>query len=289
VTGSTRRRWSNYTFLHSIVVAIVRAPFGRSGDAEAPEYRVRIASTTVRTGSAGMWAPYALSETGSVILVVEGPSAAGKTTWLSQWDPALVVTENGRVEPADDSAIEKAEFWAGLNAARWHQALEIEKRCGTALCDTDPLKLHYDYCRARAGIASWSQFDAGIEACSAAIADRRLGISDCTLCALPDGDTLDARKRNDPTRTRHNFDVHRGFGPALRDWYQTLEMLDPGRVRWSFPVSIPNGGARTATTASTRLDACRGDGRGCRGGRNGRRFRPHQYRLKRRFRWSATG
>lgn len=63
---------------------------------------------------------------------------------------------------------------------------------------------------------AWSLFEAGIEACSVAIAKRRLGIADLVLCAIPDVVTLDARRRGDAARTRRSFDLHRDFGPALR-------------------------------------------------------------------------
>jgi hypothetical protein len=179
-----------------------------------------------------------------VILVVEGPSAAGKTTWLSRCDPKLVVVELGRIEPPHQSAREKAQFWSDLNAARWDRTLTVEASHSCALCDTDPLKLHYDYCRARAGVVAWSLFEAGVEACGVAIAERRLGIADLILCAIPDVETLDARQQGDATRTRRNFDLHREFGPALRDWYRTLETLDPGRVEWTFPATVPRTDAR---------------------------------------------
>jgi hypothetical protein len=141
-------------------------------------------------------------------------------------------------------ACEESEFWADLNAERWSRALAVEASHGAALCDTDPLKLHYDYCRAGAGIVSWTLFGAGVGACAAAIAQRRLGIADLILCAIPDVGTLDARRHGDVTRSRRNFAVHRDFGPALGDWYGTLEALDPGRVRWSFPATVPHVDAR---------------------------------------------
>ena len=109
---------------------------------------------------------------------------------------------------------------------------------------TDPLKLHYDYCGARAGVVAWSVFEAGVAATGAAIAARRIGIADLILCEIPDAETLDARQRGDTTRARHRFDLHRRFGPTLHDWYGTLEALDPGRVAWTFPDSVPEAERR---------------------------------------------
>jgi len=138
-----------------------------------------------------------------VILVVEGPSGVGKTTWLAQWDRTAIVAEHGRIDPPRLSGV------------------------------------HYDYCRARSGSISWAVFESGVHACRNAIARRRLGIADRVLCEIPDATTLDARKRGDPSRTRRNFDLHREFGPALHDWYGTLEALEPGRVDWTFPAQLP--------------------------------------------------
>ena len=179
-----------------------------------------------------------------MIVVVEGPSAAGKTTWLARWPAADVVAEHGGIVVPPERAADEATFWSELNAARWAQALAIEARAGHALCDGDPLKLSYDYCLARIGEAAWSRFDAGVAACTDAITDRRLGIADAIFCSIPDEATLAARRAADPTRRRRNFDVNGRLGPALADWYAALERLDPGRVQWSFPEQVPDGAPR---------------------------------------------
>lgn len=33
--------------------------------------------------------------------------------------------------------------------------------------------------------------------------------------------------------------MNRQLGPALRDWYAALDHLDPGRVVWGFPSTVP--------------------------------------------------
>jgi hypothetical protein len=62
-----------------------------------------------------------------------------------------------------------------------------------------------------------------------------------SLVSIPDDTALDCRRRADPRRGRRNFDLHRRFGPFLRDWYGALDGLDPGRVRWAHPAAIPDG------------------------------------------------
>src|SRR5207253_9272172 len=87
-----------------------------------------------------------------VIIVVEGASAAGKTTWCRTHggshallealpDPASVPTE---LEAA-------ARFWVDRNVARWQDALEREARNGLVVVDTDPFKLHYVWSLWRTG------------------------------------------------------------------------------------------------------------------------------------------
>jgi hypothetical protein len=186
-----------------------------------------------------------------MILVVEGPSAAGKTTWTARWPARFVVPETRRAEPPAVADTEKvARYFAGLNCARWSSAIAIEHGEGIAICDTDPLKLHYDYCLARIGHGSWTQFQAGVEACRNAIAGKRLGMADLVICCIPDDAALDRHRHSDLSRTRRNFAIHRALGPALNDWYRTLERLDPGRVVWELPPSLPE------PAISARFDLC---------------------------------
>ena len=176
-----------------------------------------------------------------MIIVVEGPSAAGKTTWCSAHGSERVVAETGRIEPptelSDDGL---ARFWNDLNCRRWATAMDVETRYGLAICDTDPLKLHYDYCLARVGVASWDRFEAGVAVAVEAIASCTLGIADILVVNIPDNDTLAQQRASDPTRSRRNFDLHRRLGPALRDWYDVLDRLDAGRVMWEYPSEVPS-------------------------------------------------
>lgn len=175
-----------------------------------------------------------------VIVVVEGPSAAGKTTWASAHGPDYVVPETGRIDLPDDIGDgDLTRFWNDLNCARWAEAVQVEATRGIAVCDTDPLKLHYDYCLARIGAAGWDRFEDGVAEAAEAIDSHRLGIADVVLVSMPDTETLTRQRDSDSSRVRRNFDLHRRLVPGLRDWYRTLERLDPGRVRWEFPDQMP--------------------------------------------------
>ncbi|RYF05943.1 MAG: hypothetical protein EOO77_27670, partial [Oxalobacteraceae bacterium] len=97
-----------------------------------------------------------------MIVVVEGISASGKSTWCARHSGSHVVPENGRIAGAPDRFADptgEAAFWAERNIDRWQAALAVERATGHALCDTDPLKLHYVWCLCRVGEASerdWS-------------------------------------------------------------------------------------------------------------------------------------
>jgi hypothetical protein len=150
------------------------------------------------------------------------------------------VAETGRIEqPTELSDDGLARFWSDLNCHRWATAIEVETQYGVAVCDTDPLKLHYDYCLARVGVASWDRFEAGVAVAARAVACRTLGIADIVLVNIPDDETLLRQRASDPTRSRRNFDLHARLSPALRDWYDVLDRLDPGRVRWEYPSAMP--------------------------------------------------
>ena len=151
-----------------------------------------------------------------MIIVVEVPSAAGKSTWCSAHGSKHVVAETGRIEPPAESSDDGlAGFWNDLNCRRWATAAHVETLYGLAVCDSDPLKLHYDYCLARVGAASWDRFDSGVARAAEAITSRTLGIADIVLVNIPDDETLLQRRSSDATRSRRNFDLHRRLGPAL--------------------------------------------------------------------------
>jgi hypothetical protein len=75
-----------------------------------------------------------------MIIVVEGPSVTGKTTWVAaHCEPAMVIGETP-AEPTPDRATAPdaaAAHWAAITAGRWHATRLTEQRTSTAVCDTD--------------------------------------------------------------------------------------------------------------------------------------------------------
>jgi len=95
-----------------------------------------------------------------VIVAVEGPSAAGKTTWCRATGGQFVAEyiPTGQ-EPDGSDPAEQATYWAQVNAQRWTQALTLEGTTGVAVCDSDPLKLHYSWCLAAVGAEPVTRFE----------------------------------------------------------------------------------------------------------------------------------
>lgn len=176
-----------------------------------------------------------------MIVVAEGPSAAGKTTWTARHcDPAVIIAETTAAQAAAgpdqrEYPREAAGFWAQLNSARWEQARRIEQSYGVAVCDSDPFKLHYPWTLWRTGHAHRNTWTLALEASRPFFDAGRLGLADLILVAIPDRDTLIRRRDGDGSRERRNFDLHVQLAAALTEWYRAIEQLDPARVIWRLP------------------------------------------------------
>lgn len=173
-----------------------------------------------------------------MIIAIEGPSAAGKTSWIKTHHAATAVWEHWPSEPEPDRRIDPkgaARFWADANAWRWAQALKVESAEGMAVCDTDPFKLHYVWSLWAIGETSTAAWRADVELSRKAFAAGRLGLTDFAICAIPDPDELRRRMHTDSGRARRNFELHARLAEPLRAWYLAIDSLEPGRVRWMLP------------------------------------------------------
>src|ERR1044071_8297379 len=128
-----------------------------------------------------------------MIVVVEGPTAAGKTSWCRRYVGRYVAeyAATGR-EPTD--AVALARHWARAGMRRWAQAIDQERTDGVAFCDTDPVKLHYSWGMAMLGLAPRAQFDRELAVTRVAVRMGRLGLADAVLVGLPDLDSLQRRR-----------------------------------------------------------------------------------------------
>ncbi len=170
-----------------------------------------------------------------VIIVVEGPSASGKTTWIQTHAPDGVIAETRPVADPPEDASAAARFWAENGARRWEQAIATEQRAGVAVCDTDPFKLHYSWSLWRIGAGNRLMFDRQVDAYREMVDGRRIGFADVYFVSIPEPEVLARRKTEDPVRRRRNFALHSLLGEPLREWYAALEKVRPGSVRWGFP------------------------------------------------------
>lgn len=197
-----------------------------------------------------------------MIIVVEGISASGKSTWCARHGGSHVVPENGRLDGAPDRAADPrgaATFWAERNVDRWQQAQAVERATGHAVCDTDPLKLHYVWSLWRIGEASDRDWSFELAANRQTIADGRIGFANHYLIADTDAETARRQAMTDTARRRRNFDRHALLRPALLEWYAAIDTVLPGRVQLGLPAAMPIGfavGERHDLTAFDALIAC---------------------------------
>jgi hypothetical protein len=169
-----------------------------------------------------------------VIVVVEGVSAAGKTSWCRRHASSFVGEHSGGQElPRDPEGL--ARYWVGMDSGRWAQAIDLEGAHGIAICDTDPVKLHYTWGLVRLGLESPAQFERELAATREAFAAGVLGFADAVLVGIPDEATLRRQRDSDPTRSRRTFETHVRLREPLADWYRALDGVDPGRVVWHLP------------------------------------------------------
>jgi hypothetical protein len=173
-----------------------------------------------------------------VIVVVEGPSGAGKTTWCRAHGGRFALLEelpDHATVPAELEA--QARFWVERNVARWKQVVQREKRDGLVVVDVDPFKLHYVWTLWRSGQASEREWDLQREASRAAFSAGEYALADLYLVSDIDEVTLRARRDADTTRTRRGFDTHVLLRPSLLRWYRAIDDIEPGRVLFSLPDS----------------------------------------------------
>lgn len=177
-----------------------------------------------------------------MILVVEGISASGKTTWCTRHGGPHVIAEHGRLDGVPERAsdpVAAAVFWAERNVDRWQAALAMEARAPWAVCDSDPLKLHYLWCLWQIGEASTNDWLTELDATRDTVAQGRIGFADAYIVRAIDPQLARQRALADTTRRRSNFELHVRLQQALLSWYAAIEQVLPGSVQVGFPAKMP--------------------------------------------------
>ncbi|MBB3610233.1 hypothetical protein [Rhizobium sp. BK602] len=176
-----------------------------------------------------------------MIVIVEGISAAGKTSWYREHALDLLVPETyPQIRPdRNRDARKAAQLWTDWNIGRWSEALAQEESKGVAICDTDPLKLHYIWSLWRIGEAPENHWRHQMEVTRAAFGKQALGFADLYLVKKIDPHSARLQREQDQAKSRMNFDLHVRLQPSLHAWYETLATLLPERVQSSLPTPLP--------------------------------------------------
>jgi len=173
-----------------------------------------------------------------VIVVVEGPSGAGKTTWCRTHGGSHALLESlpdGSIVPEDEGAA--ARFWVDRNVARWAEVSAREGRDGLVVVDTDPFKLHFTWSLYQSGQTTRRAWELMREVAREAFVAGRYGLADLIYVSDVDEPTLRKRREADTTRTRRNFERHVKLRDSLIDWYRAIDAIEPGRVVFGLPES----------------------------------------------------
>jgi hypothetical protein len=194
-----------------------------------------------------------------VIVAVEGPSAAGKTTWCRRHVQRFVAeyTPTGNEPDGSDLSVQ-GRYWTQVNSGRWSEALRMEAQGMVAVCDSDPLKLHYSWCLSMIGAAPRERFDCELTYVRQAFEAGRLGLADVVLLSFPSLPVLRTRQQGDSTRRRRSFELHARLHEPLVAWYQAVDDLAPGRILWELPpdgLPLPLPAPRPCRTDMHLLDA----------------------------------
>ena len=171
-----------------------------------------------------------------MIIVVEGPSGAGKTTWCRTHggeNAFLEALPDHTMVPTDSR--DAARFWVERNVARWQEILTREARDGLVVVDTDPFKMHYIWTLYRTGQVGELEWTTQRDVARDAFAAGRYALADLFLVSDIDAAALRARREADPTRTRRNFERHVLLRDSLLRWYAAIDRLEPGRVVFGLP------------------------------------------------------
>jgi hypothetical protein len=152
-----------------------------------------------------------------MLIVIEGISAAGKTTRATHYAPAVVPELACPAPVGDDAAV--GEYWSARHTERWLAGLALEQIHGTACFDTDPLKIHYAWCLWQTGHGTRATWLATVQATRARLLRREIGFADVIVL-----------QRQGTRRRRGNFAINVQLQAPLRRWYALLESLALGRV-----------------------------------------------------------
>ena len=168
-----------------------------------------------------------------MIVAIEGPSAAGKTTWCRMHCANSWVQEAPYHIPAPDLYDDPAavgRFWVKHNASNWQRALDLEREHGVAVCDGDPLHLYFSWSLWKARALDDKLFEVERELYRDAFAQRQMGFVDLVLWLEAPEAELRRRAKEDRVRPRKRHEIYLSLIPWMKTWFAAREHLLPGSV-----------------------------------------------------------
>ncbi len=168
-----------------------------------------------------------------MIVAIEGPSAAGKTTWCRTHFPHSCVEGAAENIAAPDLYADSAEvgqFWVNYAVENWRRALAIERERGLAVCDGDPFHLYYSWALWKSGVLTKTLFEVEWELYRSAFEKEQIGFVDHVLWLGVPTNELRRRAKSDPARRRKRYEVYLGLVPWMKAWYAAREQFLPGTV-----------------------------------------------------------
>ncbi|HEY4383504.1 MAG TPA: hypothetical protein VGN34_03375 [Ktedonobacteraceae bacterium] len=161
-----------------------------------------------------------------MIIVVEGPSAVGKTSLLRIFPASQVVGEEWEAlgiprgsGPEKPQSKEAQAFWVELHTRRWQKLLATETSLGNAYADTDPVKLYYNFALVKLGYMERDVFEEGFVQTEQAFLQSSLGFADHVIVLSAPPDVLLQRKNADASRQRGHFHLHARLGSLIKEYY----------------------------------------------------------------------
>jgi hypothetical protein len=196
-----------------------------------------------------------------MIVVMEGPSAAGKTTWCRTYCPGNVVEAAPESLAAPDlygDPVEVANFWIDFHKKQWLAALQIEKEKGVAICDGDPLHLYFSWSLWKGGALPNDLFEAELPLYRRAVEEGSVGFADVVLWLEAPVEELRRRAKSDSTRRRRRHELYLSLIPWMKKWFLTREQMLPETVRET-PNQFAVEDFRNFPASPRRNDAARFD------------------------------
>ena len=177
-----------------------------------------------------------------MIVAIEGPSAAGKTTWCRSHCQAAFVEEASPDIAGPDlygDPIEVANFWVDFNVNQWQAALQLERQKGVAFCDGDPFHLYFSWSLWKAGALPRDLFDAELRLYRRALEQGRIGFADFVFWQEVPVEELRRRAKSDATHCRRRRELYLSLLPWMRAWFTEREETFPGTLRaWPDPFRV---------------------------------------------------